>query len=279
MIAELLQYNFIWRALLVGVLVVICAALLGVTLVLKRYSMIGDGLSHVGFGALSIAAALNVSPLAVSVPVSVIAAYLMLRLTESGKLKGDASIAIISSSAIAVGVTVTALTSGLNTDVYSYMFGSIYTVTAGDMWLSIGLAAAVITMYVLFFNKIFAVAFDESFALATGTNTRLYNTVTALLTAITVVIGMRIIGTLLISSIIIFPALSSMRVFRSFKGVVVFSAAISVACFIVGVVVSFAVNTPTAATVVLANLAAFIVCAVVGYVRARLPLKGEDYNA
>lgn len=231
---ELFSYSFISRALVVGILVALCAALLGVSLVLKRYSMIGDGLSHVGFGALSVAMAMNVAPLAVSVPVVVIAAFLLLRISETSKIKGDAAIALIASSALAIGVIVTSLTTGMNTDVYGYMFGSILAMSGGDVVLSVALSAVVLLLFVCFYNKIFSVTFDEAFAQATGTNARLYNMLIAFLTAITIVVGMRIMGAMLISSLIIFPALTSMRVCRSFKGVVVTSAAVSVVCFFAG---------------------------------------------
>lgn len=266
---DLFSYGFINRALIVGTLVALCAALLGVSLVLKRYSMIGDGLSHVGFGALSIAMALGVAPLAVSVPVVVGAAFLLLRISESSKIKGDAAIALIASSSLAVGVIVTSLTSGMNTDVYGFLFGSILAMDEGDVTLSISLSAVVLVLFVVFYNKIFAVTFDEKFAKATGTNAELYNSLLALLTAVTIVVGMRIMGAMLISSLIIFPALTAMRVCRSFKGVVIVSAVVSVICFFLGMVASFAFSTPAGASVVLANVLAFGIFAAAGAVRAR----------
>lgn len=270
LIGSLLSYEFIRRALIVGALVAVCAALLGVTLVLKRYSMIGDGLSHVGFGAMSVALAMNLAPLTVSVPVVILAAFLMLRISSNSAVKGDAAIALISSSSIAIGVIVTSLTSGLNTDVYSYMFGSIYAISKSDMWLAIALCAAVVLTYVLLYNKVFAVTFDEDFAAATGTHVGIYNSLIALLTAVTVVVGMRVIGTLLISSVIIFPALSSMRLFKSFRSVVISAACIAVFSFITGVVLSFVFETPSAATVVVVNLAVFSLCSVFGFFRRTL---------
>ena len=224
LITEMFSYHFMSRAIIVGVLVSLCAALLGVSLVLKRYSMIGDGLSHVGFGALAIAAAVNVAPLALAVPVVVAAAFLLLRISQSSRIKGDAAIALISSSALAIGVVVISMTTGMNTDVSNYMFGSILSLSHADAVLSIVLSAIVLLMFVLLYPRIFAVTFDETFAKATGTNAKLYNTVIAVLTAVTVVLGMRMMGALLISSLIIFPALTSMRLCRSFKAVVVFSA-------------------------------------------------------
>ena len=205
---------------------------------LKRYSMIGDGLAHVGFGALSIALALNVAPLTVSIPIVMLAAILLLRISENSKIKGDAAIALISSSAIAIGVIVTSLTSGLNVDIYSYMFGSILAMSNEDVILSIVLSVIVFILFVVFYNKIFAVTFDENFAAATGTRSGLYNMLIALLTACTIVVGMRIMGTMLISSLIIFPALSSMRIFHGFK-LVVISAAGTVFTMVMVVVFRF----------------------------------------
>ena len=196
---ELFSYSFLVRALIVGSLVALCAALLGVSLVLKRYSMIGDGLSHVGFGALSIAMAMNAAPLAVAIPVVIVAAFLLLRISQNSRLGGDSAIALISSGALAAGVLVTSLTSGLNADVYSYMFGSILAMSEGDVYLSLALAAVVLVLFIVFYNRIFAITFDESFARATGTRVSRYNMLLALLTALTIVIGMRIMGTMLIS--------------------------------------------------------------------------------
>ena len=254
---HMLSYHFMQRALVVGVLVSLCAALLGVSLVLKRYSMIGDGLSHVGFGALAIASALHLAPLAVAVPVVIIAAVLLLRLSESRKIKGDAAIAIISSSALAIGVISVSVTTGMNTEVSSYMFGSVLSLSRSDTILSVVLSLAVLLLFFLFYPRLFAVTFDESFSKATGTRTELYNTLLAVLTAVTVVLGMRMMGALLISSLIIFPAMSSMRVCRCFRSVVITAAIISVSCFLVGTVASYFLETPTGASIVAANLLTF----------------------
>lgn len=259
-IINMLSYHFMQRALVVGILVSVCAALLGVSLVLKRYSMIGDGLSHVGFGALAIASAFNLAPLAVAVPVVVIAAIFLLRIRNSGHLKGDSAIAMISSSALAIGVITVSLTSGMNTEVSSYMFGSILSLSRGDAVLSAVLSITVLILFVLFYPRLFAVTFDEDFGRATGTKTEVYNTLLAVLTAVTVVIGMRMMGALLISSLIIFPALSAMRVSRSFKAVIVCSAVISVLCFVLGITASFFLETPTGASIVVADLVAYILC-------------------
>ncbi len=261
---EMLSYPFLVRAFLVGVLVSLCAALLGTSLVLKRYSMIGDGLSHVGFGALAIASALGVAPLAVAVPVVVVAAVLLLRVSQSGRVRGDAAIALISSGALAVGVLVISLTSGVNTNVSNYMFGSILTISGSDAVLSVILCAAVLVVFTLFYPRIFAVTFDETFARATGTKAEGYNMLLAILTAITVVLGMRMMGALLISSLIIFPALSAMRVFRSFRSVTVCSAVLSVVCFTLGMTLSYALETPSGASVVAVNIIAFALFALAG---------------
>ena len=256
-IINMLSYHFMQRALIVGVLVSLCAALLGVSLVLKRYSMIGDGLSHVGFGALAIASALGLAPLAVAVPVVVLAAVLLLRLSQNSKIKGDAAIAMISSSALAIGVVVISVTTGMNTEVSSYMFGSVLALSRGDAVLSVILSIAVLLAFTLLYPRIFAVTFDETFSRATGVRTDTYNTLIAVLTAVTVVLGMRMMGALLISSLIIFPALSAMRVCKSFRAVVLCSAAISVVCFILGVLASYFWETQTGASVVIANLICF----------------------
>ena len=261
---NMFSYHFMQRALIVGVLVSLCAALLGVSLVLKRYSMIGDGLSHVGFGALAIASAFNLAPLAVTVPTVVVAAVLLLRLSRSSKVNGDAAIAMISSSALAIGVISVSLTSGMNTEVSSYMFGSVLSLSRSDAVLSVILSIAVLALFVLFYPRIFAVTFDETFSRATGTKTEAYNMLLAVLTAVTVVLGMRMMGALLISSLIIFPALSAMRVCKSFRAVVITAALISVLCFVVGVTVSYFLETPTGASIVVTDLLAFGLCSLLG---------------
>ena len=268
-IAEMFSYGFIVRAFIVGTLVSLCAALLGVTLVLKRYSMIGDGLSHVGFGALAIAASLNLAPLQVAVPVIIIAAFLLLRLSEKSKIRGDAAIAIISSTALAIGVVCVSI-SGVNTDLNSYLFGSILATTNADAVMCAVLALIVIVIFVLFYNKILAVTFDETFSKATGLKTGVYNTVIALLTALTIVIGMRIMGTLLISALIIFPALSSMRVCKKFKAVIICSGVLSLICFFVGMYASYTMDTPTGASVVIVNAFVFVIFWLIEVINTRV---------
>lgn len=259
MIQEMLSYPFLVRALLGGVLVSLCAALLGVSLVLKRYSMIGDGLSHVSFGALSVAVAAGWQPLVISIPVVTVTAFLLLRLTENSKIKSDAAIAMLSASALAVGIVVTSLTTGMTTDVSSYMFGSILAMSRQDVFLSVILSVVVLCLFVFCYNKIFAITFDESFARATGIRVGFYNTLIAVLTAITIVLGMRMMGAMLISSLVIFPALTAMRIFKSFRGVMVCSGILSVLCFCIGITASYRLSTPAGASVVLVNLGMYLV--------------------
>lgn len=266
-VIEMLSYPFMTRAFLVGSLVALCSALLGVSLVLKRYSMIGDGLSHVGFGAMAIAAAMNAAPLTVAIPVVIVAAILLLRISGNAKIKGDAAIALISTTSLAVGVMVISLTTGMNTDVYNYMFGSILAMSAEDVKLSLVLSVFVLILFIVFYHKIFAITFDETFARATGVKAGVYNTLIAVLTAVTIVLGMRMMGALLISSLIIFPALTSMRVCRTFKSVIINAAVISVMCLIAGVTLSYVAATPAGASVVLANLVMMVLYTVVGAVK------------
>lgn len=269
MIIEMFSYPFMVRAFTVGALDALCSALLGVSLVLKRYSMIGDGLSHVGFGALAIAASLNVAPLAVAIPVVIVAAVLLLRIRGNSRIKGDAAIALISTSSLAVGVMVISMTTGMNTDVYNYMFGSILAMSEEDVRLSVVMAVIVLVLFVFFYHKIFAITFDETFAQATGVKADLYNTLIAILTAVTIVLGMRMMGALLISSLIIFPALTSMRVCKTFKSVVINSALISVVCLVTGITVSYVWGTPAGASVVMVNIAALLIYTLIGLIRNR----------
>ena len=251
---EMFSYPFMVRAFIVGVLVSLCASLLGVSMVLKRYSMIGDGLSHVGFGSLAIATALNVESLTISIPVVVLAAFFLLRLKESSKIKGDAAIAIVSTGALAIGIMVISMSTGLNTDVCNYLFGSILGVRQNELVFTIILCTIIIIAFILLYNRIFAVTFDETFSKATGINSDIYNMIIACLTAFTIVLGMRTMGALLMSSLIVFPALTSMRIFKEFKKVVICSATISVLCFIVGLILSYVYALPTGASVSILNI-------------------------
>lgn len=251
-------YPFILRAFAVGILVSLCAALLGVPLVLKRYSMIGDGLSHVSFGALAIALACGFAPLWFSLPVVMAAAFFLLRIAEKSRVSADAAIAVFSASALAVGVMVTSLTTGMTTDVDSYMFGSILAMSRSDVILSAALGVTVLALFALCYHRIFAITFDETFSRATGMHVDTYKTVLSFLTALTVVLGMRMMGAMLLSSLIIFPALTAMRLFKSFRAVVFCAGVVSVVCFCIGLCASYLVSVPVGASVVVCNLIVFL---------------------
>ncbi len=266
-LTQILSYPFARRAIIAGLLLSVSAALLGVNLVLKRFSMLGDGLSHVSFGAAAVALAAGVAPLQFSIPIVIIAAFLLLRLKDNSKINGDAATAIVSSSALAVGITVASLTTGMNTDITGYMFGSILALGKSEVIIAAVCSALIIAIYILFYNKIFAVSFDQDFAAVTGVKYKWYNSVTAILTAVTVVIGMRIMGALLISSIITFPALSSMRICKHYKCTVIAAAIVSVVAFLSGLALSFLFDLPAGAAVVLCNLAAFLTLSVVGKIK------------
>lgn len=269
MFSEIMSYEFIQRAFVGGVLVSLCAALLGVSLVLKRYSMIGDGLSHVSFGAIAIAMALGVAPIKFSIPVVIIAAFLLLRIAENGKMQNDAAIAVVASSALAIGVIVTSLTTGLNTDVNSYMFGSILAMSKEDVTMSVILSVIVLIMFVFCYHRIFAVTFDESFSKATGVRVNFYNTLISIFTAVTVVLGIKMMGAMLISSLIIFPALTAMKIFKSFLKVTVCAAILSIINFTIGLLASYIFSIPAGASIVVANLIVFIIFSIVGMVKTK----------
>ena len=276
---DLLIYNFslpfVWPAMTVLALVSFCAALLGSSLVLKRFSMIGDGLSHVAFGASAIAAATSWAPMAVAIPVTVLAAVLLLRLSNNAKIKGDAAIAMISSGALAFGYMIMNLfpssSSNVSGDACTTLFGSasILGLTRSDVITCIVLAAAVILFFVFFYQKIFAITFDESFASATGTRAEIYNTLLAVTTAVVIVIGMKMVGALLISALIIFPALSSMRLFKTFFSVIISSVCIALFCAVFGGISSMLAGTPVGPTVVVFNIAVFAVFGTVGLIKGR----------
>ena len=253
-IIKMLSYPFILKALIAGVFISLCAALLGVILVLKRYSMIGHGLGDVGFASLSFAVALGLPPMLVSMPIVIVAAFIIMLIGQKNSNHGDVAIGIVATSSLSVGVIITALTKGFNIDVTNYMFGSILAMSDQDVFISAGLSVIVILLFVLLFNRLFMITFDENFARTSGINVTFYQFVIALLTAVTVVVGMRMMGTLLISSLIIFPAMIAKRLVSSFRGVVVISAISAVVCFIVGVFLSFILDLPTGASVVMVNL-------------------------
>lgn len=265
-LVEMFSYPFLVRAMVVGLLVSLCCAMLGVSLVLKRYSMIGDGLSNVGFGALAVASVLNVAPLSFAIPVVVAAAFFLLRMNENSLIKGDAAIALVSTGSLSIGVLVMSLTTGMNLDVCNYMFGSILAMTQSDVYLSMVLSALVLLLFILFYHKMFAITFDETFAKATGIRVGFYKMLLAVLTALTITLGMRLMGTLLISSLIVFPALTAMRLCRSFKWVMIHSIFISFICFFLGVVMSYLAATPPGASVVAMNIVMFFIYSLLSFV-------------
>ena len=269
-IIGMFSYSFMVRAMVVGGLVALIASILGVVLVLKRYSMIGDGLSHVGFGAMAISLAFNEAPLVFAIPIVIVAAFLLLRVSENSKIKGDAAIGLISSSSLAIGMIVNALSNGTNIDLNSYMFGSILAIEKSEMVLCVVLGIVIIGVFIFFYNPIFAITFDENFAKATGLKVEVYKTVLSVLTALTIVIGMRIMGTLLISSLIIFPALSAMRITKKFKRVMIISVIISLICFFAGLVASYLIEIPTGASIVVSNLIMFLFMSFIGFVRGKI---------
>ena len=269
-ILQMFSYPFMQRALIAGVLVSLCAALLGVPLVLKRYSMIGDGLSHVGFAALAIAYAFHAEPLTISIPACIAAAFFLLQLKDSAKIKGDSATALLCSGALAIGVMTISLSTGMNTDVCNYMFGSILSLSSADLRLSLILSAAVLALFVLCYPRIFAVTFDETFSRATGVHTQAYNMLLAVLTAVTIVLGMRMMGALLISSLIIFPALTAMRVFGTFRSVTICAAVVSVVNFLLGMVLSYVLETPSGASVVVVDLVVFLLFCGVQRIQCRV---------
>ncbi|MCR5112768.1 MAG: metal ABC transporter permease [Acholeplasmatales bacterium] len=268
-IFEMFEYEFIREALLVGICISVCAALLGVSMVLKRHSMIGDGLSHVGFGAAAIASALNWAPLAFAIPVVMLASFFILKLTEKSKIHGDSAIALIASSSLAIGYIVVHV-SGTNIDIENYLYGSIYGITKTELILSVTLSLIVIATFIVLYNRIFSLTFDESFARSTGSMTKVYNIIISMLCSVTVVLGMKVMGALLISSLIIFPTISARQIFKTYKNVVIFSAIISVVCFIVGLVINFYVDAPVGSTIVVVNLITLIIMLIIGKIKQRL---------
>lgn len=274
-LAHYFEYPFVRYAMIVGVLIALCSSLLGVTLVLKRFSFIGDGLSHVAFGALAIASAVGLTnEMIIVLPVTVISAVFLLKTGKNTIIKGDAAIAMISVGALALGylvMNVFSTSSNVSGDVCSTLFGStsILTLSRAEVLLCAVLSAVVILIFILFYNKIFAVTFDESFARATGVKAGVYNLLIAVITAVIIVLAMKLVGSLLISALVIFPALSAMRLFKSFKPVVIFSAAISVFCAAAGILISILAGTPVGSTVVAAYIAAFGICWTLGAVRGR----------
>lgn len=266
-IVDLLEFPFLQKAFIAGITISVCVAILGVSLVLKRYSMVGDGLSHVGFSAFSVSCAVNWAPFFICVPVVVFFAVFLFLLGENSKIKADALIALISNSCLAIGILIISLSTGMNTDVLNFMFGSILALKTFDLVFAIIFSFIAILFFVFFYNKIFSIIFDEDFTKAVGINVKLYKILIAVLTALIIVVGMKMVGALLISSLIIFPALSSGRVFNSYKKIVLFSAINSVFSFVIGFFVSYIFSMPTGATVVVCNLVLFLFYCFIGFIK------------
>lgn len=269
-LAEYFSYPFIRYALIVGILIALSSSLLGVILVLKRFSFIGDGLSHVAFGAMAVAAVAGLSDnMLVVLPITALAAVILLRTGQNTKIRGDAAVAMISVGALALGYLVMNLfptSSNVSGDVCSTLFGSvaILTLSKADVWLCVGISTVVILFFILFYNRIFSVTFDEGFSAASGVGVKGFNLALAIITSMIIVLAMNLVGSLLVSALIIFPALSSMRVFKTFKSVIISSAVVSVICAISGIICSVLLDTPTGATVVTANIVAFGIFFAVG---------------
>ena len=269
---SMFSYQFIVYALVVGISISICAALLGTSLVLKRNSMIGDGLSHVGFGACAIAMALNWAPLAFAIPVVVIASFLILKLSERSKIHGDSAIALIASASLAIGYIVIHV-SGTNIDVENYLYGSILGITKGELILSVTLSIIVILTFILLYNKIFAITFDEAFMKSTGGKTEVYNIIISILCSVTVVLGMKLMGALLITSLIIFPTISARQICKTYKSVVIASVIISVLCFFIGMVMNYYIDLPIGSTIVVVNLCILLILMAISKVMNKIKIK------
>jgi zinc transport system permease protein len=255
---EAFQYQFILKALLVGSLIALSSSVLGIFLVLKKFSMIGDGLAHVSFATVAIALVLDASPLFVSIPIVIAASFLILKLNEKADLHGDAAIGLVSSFSVAFGVLLASVSSGFNVDLFSYLFGSILVISNTDVYMSIALSTVVVTGLLVFYNALFAVTHDEEFAEVIGIDAKLMNRVIAVLTSITIVLGIRVVGTMLISSMIIFPTVTALQLSKSFKQTIVISVLVSIFCVITGVLASFVFNLPSGATIVMFNAVCFV---------------------
>ena len=267
---SMLAYDFVIKALIVGVCISLCSSLLGVNMVLKNKAMIGDGLSHVAFGACAIAACLNWAPLIVSIPVVVISAFIILKLSEKSKIHGDSLIALFASSSLAIGYIAIKL-GGLNKDLDSYLYGNIYMISTTELILTLVLTVVVIGAFVIFYSRIFSITFDEDFSKSSGVRTEIYNIIISILCAFTVVIGMKVMGTLLITSLIVFPVLSARQICKTYKHVVIASAIISVLCFVIGIITNLAVDLPVGATIVVINLIVFIILLVTRLIMNKSP--------
>lgn len=262
-IINLLSYTFIQRALICGITISLCAALIGVILVLKNYSMIGHGLGEVGFASLTLAVTLNLPPLSVSIPIVLIAAVIIMIISQKKGESGDIQIALVSTGALALGIIITSISTGFNIDVSNYMFGSILSMKRSDVIISVILSIAVFAVYMIYYNRLFMITYDEKFAKARGINVTFYQFLISFLTALIVVLGMRMMGTLLISSLIVFPAIIARGLTNSFKELIIISGIISIICFILGMLLSFFMNLPTGASIVLIYIILLLITKVV----------------
>ena len=260
-----LQFDFAIYALIVGVLISLCCGILGVILVLKRFSMIGDGLSHVAFGATTIAMVVGIADMYLMLPITIVIAIILIRLTNKSKVKNDSAIAMISVGALAIGyllVNLFSKSANISGDVCGTLFGStsILTLSTLDVWLSVALTIFVLIYFIIFHNRIFAVTFDENFAKATGIKTAMYNNILAVIVGVIIVLAMKLVGSLLISALIVFPALSAIRLFKSYKIVIIFASIVSVLNSILGILISMLIGTPVGATIVAIDIFVYIIC-------------------
>jgi zinc transport system permease protein len=264
LLSEAFRYDFIIRALIVGSFIAVSCSFLGIFLVLKKLSLIGDGLAHVSFGSVAISLVLGASPLFFTIPLVVVASLLILRLKEKAKIDGDAAIGLVSASAVATGVFLASKGQGFNIDLFSYLFGNILVIDNNDLYISIVLSVFVISSVVLFYHDIFAVTFDEDFAGIAGIKSKIINNLVAILTAVTVAVGIRIVGAMLISSMIIFPVVSALQLDRGFKQTIIIAASVSILCVITGILLSFIINAPSGATIVIMNSFIFVIAKLKG---------------
>lgn len=258
LVAEALHYGFIQKALIAGSLIALCCSFLGVFLVLRKFSMIGDGLAHVSFATIALALLLSASPMLLSIPLVILASFLILKLNEKADMHGDAAIGLVSSSSVAIGVLIASMAQGFNIDLFSYLFGSILVISNLDVYLSVLLSLMILGIVLYNYNRLFALTYDEDFAQVIGVNTRFFNYLIAVLTSVTIVLGIRVVGTMLISSLIVFPTVTALQISKGFKMTILISSLISVLCVIVGVFVSYGLNLPTGATIVILNGLSFI---------------------
>lgn len=257
LIVEAFQYSFIQRALLTGSFIAICCAFLGVFLVLRRFSLIGDGLAHVSFATIALGLLLQTSPLMISIPLVMIASLLIIKLTEKAHIFGDAAIGLVSALGIAGGVLIASMAGGFNVDLFGYLFGSILSISGVEVWLSVALSAVVIFLVVFFYQDLFLITFDEEFARVSGLNVKRLNTLLILLTSLTIVLGVKVVGTMLVSSLIIFPSVSALQIARSFKAVIAAALLFAVLSVVFGVLIAFVANWPAGATIVFVNFLFF----------------------